>query len=135
MVVLGMLGKVQAMLVSQCKYIAAVPPDVGPPGDDCRSHDLCRKVWVDIWCKRISCELLHPTSPLSISKVVERVIELNHSRPVNGMSISCKNNVILTMTMSGTFQIEAQIIQAMIDKVITMYGLAEVSTFQASAFS
>ena len=46
-VVLGMLGKVQATLVSQCKYI------------------------------------------------VERVIKLNHSRPVNGMSISCKNNVIL----------------------------------------
>lgn len=39
------------------------------------------------------------------------------------------------MTMSGTFQIEAQIIQAMIDKVIVMYGLAEVSTFQASVFS
>lgn len=94
-VVLGMLGKVQATLVSQCKYIAAVPPDVGLPGDDCRLHDLCWKVWVDVWCKRISRKLLHPTSPLSISKVVERVIKLNHSRPVNGMSISCKNNVIL----------------------------------------
>jgi hypothetical protein len=131
-VALGMLGKAQATLVKQCKYIAAVPPNVGLPGDDCHSHDRCRKVWVDVWCKRVSCELLHPTSPLPISKVVGRVIDIDHG---NGMSISCKNNVILTMTMSRTFQIEAQIIQAMIDKVITMYGLAEVSTFRASAFS
>jgi len=108
----------------QYRRYAAVPPRMPEPDllSSCLSskHDTCKRVWTDGWCKKIARDILHPVTPLSLSKVVDLVIET----PFPGMTDCCKNNLVTSLSELNAFQFDVHLREQVVEEICRLHGIS-----------
>ncbi|KAG6913414.1 hypothetical protein DXG01_007016 [Tephrocybe rancida] len=123
--VLSILAKSREAMEKERRIIALTPPHSSdmPAGYGCYNHSSCKKIWVDIWFKRISMDILHPHTPLPFAQVLQRATTLVGDSHIH----QCCQDQLLTQLATGytadQLRIEESVKASAIGAVCEFYGL------------
>jgi len=88
------LSRTSFALETERKYFAAAAPHIGdhihPIFSECDTHELCQKIWSDVWLTRASRKILHPERPITFSALKVWLEGL----PFDGMQTACRLQAI-----------------------------------------
>jgi hypothetical protein len=83
----SILCKAKEKIEKERKLTAAVPPSMNfAESWSCRTHENCKKIWREVWWRKVARQILHPNSPLAFDTACEAINKIEFP----GMTESCR---------------------------------------------
>ncbi|TDL14640.1 hypothetical protein BD410DRAFT_809567 [Rickenella mellea] len=110
------LAKLREALEVERKRAAFAPPPIQTPSFMCNDHTKCVQAWKEEWWKKVGKKMLHPdwTKAMSFRDASAEMLKLE----LTDMLPDCRKKVKASIEGSGGFQIEDDMINLVIEKLV-----------------
>ncbi|KAG6835623.1 hypothetical protein H0H93_016423 [Arthromyces matolae] len=117
------VAKAREMFEGEMKQLTYSPPPVpySTSQEYCPSHDTCISTWQDIWIRKISRELIHPTNPLRLEHLISCIRTTQHP----GMTLTCKEAAVDSLAGRPIFQCKVQIMAQAVQAICSYHGVVQ----------
>ncbi|KAF9491139.1 hypothetical protein BDN71DRAFT_1498205 [Pleurotus eryngii] len=118
--VVYVLIRTQSAVIRERKRLATYPPPLDDAYNICTNHNMCCRVWRDVWLKTIARSIIHPRDEIPLKEctgLIERTV-------FPGMLEHCKVAAITKIILCGNFNAEMVLHGSATAKVLGMHGFA-----------